>query len=129
MENKHTPGPWRSDETRHHILPPGKGSSRTFEIFTNADIKSHRHIATVESRDGKALGSLLAESEGEANARLIATSPDMLIALKGLKAEVKAILGLAESEILDTVGATNLDILRHWLRRADRVVLSAEGQP
>ncbi len=66
MDNKHTPGPWGLE---HHLLQDGNGG----EKYSLVTIRPNKTIKIHTWKD-----------EDEANARLIASAPDLLEALEGL---------------------------------------------
>lgn len=77
MENKHTPGPWKSVATNYH-----DGRMIWSDKIVNGDQK---HIANVfttccDGLNGHELGrySRVEREEMEANTKLIAAAPDML---------------------------------------------------
>lgn len=76
---KHTKGPWRLNE--FHVNREGL---TVCELVTNDNSK---RIARI---DGHVLDSCKASNEAKANARLIAAAPEMLEALKFLKASLTA---------------------------------------
>lgn len=95
---KHTPGPWSIDQ----------GVNDYFIMASN----------------GRVCGYI----ERKADADLIAAAPEMLTALRGLRAEVTAVLGLVDDSIMDiVVGRTNLSVLKHWRDRAEDAIAVATG--
>lgn len=95
---KHTPGPWSIDQ----------GVNDYFIMTDN--------------------GRLCGYIERKADADLIVAAPDMLTALRGLRAEVTAVLGLVDDSIMDiAVGRTNLSVLKHWRDRAEDAIALATG--
>lgn len=56
-------------------------------------------------------------------------SADVINALKGLKAEVNAVIGLAEPDILEAIGRTNLSVLKHWRDKATVALDALDSRP
>ncbi len=52
---------------------------------------------------------------------------ELLAALRGLRAEAKAILGVDEDGIREAVGNTNVACLKHWIVAADAAIAKAEA--
>jgi hypothetical protein len=66
--------------------------------------------------------------EGEANAHLIAAAPDLYAALKQLRTEVNAILGISEAAMRLAAGNTNVAVLRLKAEEARAALAKAEGR-
>jgi hypothetical protein len=98
-ENGHTPGPWRA--------VPG-GSVRADDV----------RVADVDGVD---------IAEMEANARLIATAPEMHKTGRKLANEVGGIKAF-EHEVRAIIGNTNWSVLMQRLAEADAVLSKAEGR-
>ncbi len=97
----HTPGPW---EWRRPAHPDTAGAS--YSIKTTSEDKWNEYNGYV--------ATLLANSpNAEANARLIATAPDMLAALKGMVADYEEFWGKEPG------GWKNTDVARAAIAKAE----------
>jgi len=79
MTAQHTPGPWRVEEDRRS----------DYDIFTGRwDGPEYTAGWNVESDSGEVIGTegIIPSNAAEANARLIAASPELLAALEALHA-------------------------------------------
>ena len=87
MENKHTPGPWKIQKFE-------KPETVRFKVLA----KKGRRWASVLTGNKKSTGDLLmSEPQAEANARLIAASPDLLEALQAVLNNCLDSQGLADA--------------------------------
>jgi hypothetical protein len=94
----HTPGPWA-------------------DICGYITIKGGRNVASVNSHN---------TTEGKANARLIASAPDMVEAGRKLAAEVGGLRAF-EHEVRAAIGNTNWSVLMDRLAGMDAAIAKATG--
>lgn len=105
--SKHTPGPWV-------VGQPNKGPvAGTVPVHTADYMESYRSGQLVCSVYGTAAFS-------DANARLIAASPDMLTALQ-------SVLPLLEASYLDHEGTDNGEVVFAGLEAARAAIAKATG--
>ena len=105
-ETKHTPGPWELMEDR---VPGG------LELGANG-----RAICEIWRRNKP-------DTE-EANAHLIAASPDMYAALKEARSFVEDARSLRRGVLSHFGATTNYDDIDDYLRRIDAALAKAEGK-
>lgn len=115
--SKHTPGPWVIEENHEECY----GSLLA------------RWLILAKEGHGYALATAITDTdelrlEGEANARLIAAAPDLLLELTRLSREVGGILYGFELELREAIGNTNFAVLKQKVKEADAAIHKAEDQ-
>jgi hypothetical protein len=118
----HTPGPW--------IIAPYCHGDELLEIVAEyQELPGGSKVAhwIAECDAGCDFGDDREEVLGRnvANAHLIAAAPDLLAALKALRADVVGALGIGVS---DSIGHTNAKVLGHWCQVAFEAIAKAEGR-
>lgn len=109
--SKHTPGPWTAEKdyttlTGEYVEPM---------IWAGANTATPKHIAVVR----------IGLEGTQANARLIATAPDLLEAIRKLANDASGFLALSDVE---RHGMTNSRILRDRIEEARDAIAKAEDQ-
>ena len=77
--NQHTPGPWAAD--KNWLGPDTYGDGNSIPVFPHGGGVAICDVVTVT---GEGLSRPDVQAKGEANARLIASAPELLSALHGL---------------------------------------------
>lgn len=107
---QHIPGPWRlsckEGDAKRYVVATSERHGQSSGIVLIAQIKQHR----LGSADRVAPNEIQ-----DANARLIATAPDLLEALEAMRSEIELISGYW------TEGLAN------FAQMADRVIAKARG--
>lgn len=121
----HTPGPWHYiASTKHHgpYVTADYGGD-VCDCYTMSD------LATASVRNGGTSYPVPFQGENaDANARLIATAPELHAELLKLRNEVQGTIEAFEDDIRVAIGNTNLNVLVERLAAVD-VVLAKATQP
>jgi hypothetical protein len=111
-DTKHTPGPWA-------VRITGESEKLNYQLGIEA---------VVETEFDTICGLLCEPDDEAANARLIASAPELLAALDKLAKEIIGCLGIAEPEMRACLSNTNVNILRLRVEEAFAAIAKAKGK-